>query len=71
MQVDLTMNLTMRKTRGLSAGGGISAKDHADGVTGFIGSTSFSQRNLFGLNQKLSATIEFGQVGLAGGLSTF
>ena len=56
------MNLTMRKTRGLSAGGGISAKDHADGVTGFIGSTSYSQRNLFGLNQKLSATVEFGQV---------
>ena len=62
------MNLTMRKTRGLSAGGGISAKDHADGVTGFIGSTSYSQRNLFGLNQKLSATVEFGQASPEPGL---
>ena len=42
------LNLTPRKTRGLSAGGGISAKDRASGLTGFIGSASFSQRNLFG-----------------------
>lgn len=62
LQVDLTLNLTPRKTRGLSAGGGISAKDRANGLTGFIGSASFSQRNLFGLNQKLSVTLEAGQV---------
>ena len=56
------LNLTPRKTRGLSAGGGISAKDRASGLTGFIGSASFSQRNLFGLNQKLAVTLEAGQV---------
>jgi hypothetical protein len=35
---------------------------HAEGaLPGFIGSASFSQRNLFGLNQKLAATVEIGQ----------
>lgn len=48
---------------GLSAGGGISAQAAADGaLPGFIGSASFSQRNLFGLGQKLAATLEVGQV---------
>ena len=62
-QVDLTLNITERKTGGLSAGGGISAQGHAEGaVPGFIGSCSYSQRNLFGLNQKLTATVELGQV---------
>jgi len=31
-------------------------------MPGFIGSFSYSQRNLFGLNQKLAATVELGQV---------
>lgn len=65
VQVDLTLNITERKTGGLSAGGGISAQGHAEGgVPGFIGSCSYSQRNLFGLNQKLTATVELGQVPL-------
>jgi hypothetical protein len=64
IQVDLTLNIVERKTGGLSAGGGISAQGHAEGaLPGFIGSCSYSQRNLFGLNQKLSATVELGQVG--------
>jgi outer membrane protein insertion porin family len=62
-QMDLTLNIVERKTGGLSAGGGISAQGHADGaMPGFIGSFSYSQRNLFGLNQKLAATVELGQV---------
>ena len=61
--MDLTLNIVERKTGGLSAGGGISAQGHADGaMPGFIGSFSYSQRNLFGLNQKLAATVELGQV---------
>jgi hypothetical protein len=63
LQMDLTLNIVERKTGGLSAGGGISAQGHADGaMPGFIGSFSYSQRNLFGLNQKLAATVELGQV---------
>ena len=63
-KVDLTLNIVERKTGGLSAGGGISAQGHAEGaLPGFIGSCSYSQRNLFGLNQKLTATVELGQVG--------
>ena len=35
---------------------------HAEGaMPGFIGSCSYSQRNLFGLNQKLTAALEAGQ----------
>ena len=62
-QVDLTLNIVERKTGGLSCGGGISSQGHSEGaLPGFIGSASFSQRNLFGLNQKLAATLEIGQV---------
>ena len=59
------MNLVERgKTGGLAAGAGISAQGHAEGAfPGFIGSASYVQRNLFGLNQKLAATVETGQVG--------
>ena len=36
---------------------------HAEGaMPGFIGSCSYSQRNLFGLNQKLIASFEAGQL---------
>ena len=63
VQVDLTLNIVERKTGGLSCGGGISSQGHSEGaLPGFIGSASFSQRNLFGLNQKLAATVEIGQV---------
>lgn len=62
VQVDLVLNVVERKSGGLSAGGGISAQGHAAGaLPGFIGSASYAQRNLFGLNQKLSATVELGQ----------
>ncbi len=63
VQVDLVLNVVERKTGGLSCGGGISSQGHSEGaLPGFIGSASFSQRNLFGLNQKLAATVEIGQV---------
>lgn len=67
-KVDLTLNVTERKKMGgLSAGGGISAANHMEGaMPGFIGSASYSQRNLFGLNQKLTSTVEIGQVRAAG-----
>ncbi|BDA46032.1 Outer envelope protein 80, chloroplastic [Coccomyxa sp. Obi] len=62
-KVDLVLNVVERKTGGLSCGGGISSQGHSEGaLPGFIGSASFSQRNLFGLNQKLAATVEIGQV---------
>lgn len=52
-----------RKTGGLGAGTGISAQAAGEGgFPGFVGSFSYSQRNLFGLNQKLSALVELGQV---------
>jgi outer membrane protein insertion porin family len=61
--VDVTLTLVERKTGGASAGGGISATGAADGaLPGFIGSASFSQRNVFGTGQKLAATAELGQV---------
>ena len=34
-------------------------------MPGIVGSCSYSERNLFGLNQKLAATVELGQVGSA------
>lgn len=62
-EVDVTLTLVERKTGGASAGGGISATGAADGaLPGFIGSASFSQRNVFGTGQKLAATAEVGQV---------
>lgn len=62
-QVDLTINLVERKTGGLGAGTGISTQSRGEGaLPGFVGSFSYSQRNLFGVNQKLSALIEMGQV---------
>ena len=62
-QADLVLNLVERPSGGVSGGGGISAQGHAEGaLPGFVGSASFVERNLFGLNQKLAATIEAGQV---------
>ena len=61
--VDVTLSLAERKMGGVSAGGGIAASGAADGaLPGFIGSASFSQRNLWGSGQKLAATLEAGQV---------
>lgn len=61
--MDLTINVVERKTGGFSAGGGMSARGLAEGaLSGVVGSCSYSQKNLFGLNQKLSASVEMGQV---------
>lgn len=61
-KVDLTINVVERSTGGFSAGGGISAQGGGDGgMPGFVGSCSYSQRNLFGLGQKLTASLELGQ----------
>lgn len=66
LQVDLNLNLVERKTGGISGGGGISATGHSEGnLPGVIGSAAYSQRNLFGLNQKLNASVEIGQVRLS------
>ncbi|KAI8467202.1 MAG: surface antigen-domain-containing protein [Monoraphidium minutum] len=60
-KVDLTINLVERKTGGLGAGTGISAQARGEGsMPGFVGNFTYSQRNLFGLNQKLSALVELG-----------
>lgn len=63
-RVDLTLELKERKkTGGLAAGGGISAAGSADNsLPGFIGTLSYSQRNLFGLGQRLVASAEVGQL---------
>ena len=64
LQIDLDVNLLERKTGGMGAGGGLSASAAADGglPSCFVGSFSYSEKNLFGLNQKLSARVEMGQV---------
>jgi outer membrane protein insertion porin family len=61
--VDLTLNVVERKTGGFSAGGGLSARGVMEGsLSGFIGSFAYTQKNLFGLNHKLAASLEAGQV---------
>jgi outer membrane protein insertion porin family len=64
-RVDLTVELKERaKTGGLAAGGGVSAAaapaDGGAGLPGFIGTASYSQRNLLGLGQRLVASAEVG-----------
>ncbi|PNW78727.1 hypothetical protein CHLRE_09g388097v5 [Chlamydomonas reinhardtii] len=62
-KVDLVLDLVERKTGGLSAGGGLSAAGSGEGAwPGLIGSFSYNERNLFGLNQRLSVSAEIGQV---------
>jgi outer membrane protein insertion porin family len=62
-RVNLVMEVKERKTGGLAAGGGISANGAAEGdLPGLIGTISYSQRNLFGLGQRLVASAELGQV---------
>lgn len=62
-QVDLVLEVKERKkTGGLAAGGGISAAGTSEGsLPGFVGTVSYSQRNLFGLGQRLVASAEVGQ----------
>lgn len=61
--VDLTLEVKeRRKNGGLAAGGGISAAGSSESsLPGFVGTVSYSQRNLFGLGQSLSAAAEVGQ----------
>lgn len=62
-QVDLTLEIKERKTGGLSAGGGISATGAMEGaLPGVVGEVAYSQRNLFGLGQRLVASAKLGQV---------
>ncbi|KXZ54331.1 hypothetical protein GPECTOR_5g414 [Gonium pectorale] len=62
-RVDLVLDLLERKTGGLSAGGGISAAAAGEGAwPGLLGSFSYNERNLFGLNQRLTVSAEIGQV---------
>ncbi len=62
-KLDLTVNVVERRTGGFSAGGGMSARGLAEGaLSGMVGSCAYTQKNLFGLNQKLTASVELGQV---------
>lgn len=62
-KLDLVINLVEKKTGGLGAGGGLSAHGSAaGGMPGIVGNFTFNEKNLFGLNQKLSAQAEIGQV---------
>ena len=61
--MDLALEIRERKTGGLSAGGGISATGAMEGaLPGVVGEVSYSQRNLFGLGQRLVASAKLGQV---------
>lgn len=61
--VDVIVNMKERKTGGLGCGGGLSAAATGEGAfPGLIGSFTYNERNLFGLNQRLSASAEIGQV---------
>jgi outer membrane protein insertion porin family len=57
-QIDVSINLVERKSGGLGAGGGLAQS----GGLGFVGSATYTEKNLFGLNQKLSAQVELGQI---------
>lgn len=62
-KLDLTVNVVERRTGGFSAGGGLSARGLAEGaLSGMVGSCAYTQKNLFGLNQRLTASLELGQV---------
>jgi len=61
--LDLTVSVVERKTGGFSAGGGMSARGLKGGaLSGMVGSCAYTQKNLFGLNQKLAASVEAGAV---------
>lgn len=62
-QLDLLLNLVERKTGGLGCGGGLSAAAAGEGGwPGLVGSFTFNERNLLGLNQRLSISAEVGQI---------
>jgi outer membrane protein insertion porin family len=52
LQIELVLNVVERKTGGLGMGGGLSTQARTEGsLPGFVGSFSYVERNLFGLNQ--------------------
>ncbi|XVF69667.1 hypothetical protein PTKIN_Ptkin11bG0100100 [Pterospermum kingtungense] len=61
-KVDLIMNVVERPTGRFSAGAGISSGITIDHLSGIFGSFAYSDRNLFGINQKLNISLERGQV---------
>ncbi|XP_022753573.1 outer envelope protein 80, chloroplastic-like isoform X2 [Durio zibethinus] len=61
-KVDLLLNVVERPSGRFSAGGGISSGITSDPLSGVFGSFAYSDRNLFGRNQKLNISLERGQI---------
>ncbi|XWS28278.1 hypothetical protein CRYUN_Cryun25bG0053000 [Craigia yunnanensis] len=61
-KVDLIMNVVERPSGRFSAGGGISSGITSGPLSGLFGSFAYSDRNLFGRNQKLNISLERGQI---------
>ncbi|KAG4132301.1 hypothetical protein ERO13_D08G023700v2 [Gossypium hirsutum] len=61
-KVDLIMNVVERPSGRFSAGAGISSGITSDLLSGLFGSFAYSERNLFGKNQKLNVSLERGQI---------
>ncbi|KAG8484914.1 hypothetical protein CXB51_021652 [Gossypium anomalum] len=61
-KVDLIMNVVERPSGRFSAGAGISSGITGDLLSGLFGSFAYSERNLFGRNQKLNVSLERGQI---------
>lgn len=64
-RVDLNFNLVEKQTKGISGGGGLTSIGQSEGaLPGIVANAAYSQHNLFGLNQKLNASIAIGQARL-------
>ncbi|TYI12864.1 hypothetical protein ES332_A08G018300v1 [Gossypium tomentosum] len=61
-KVDLIMNVVECPSGRFSAGAGISSGITSDLLSGLFGSFAYSERNLFGKNQKLNVSLERGQI---------
>lgn len=62
-RVDLNFNLVEKQTKGISGGGGLTSIGQSEGaLPGIVANAAYSQHNLFGLNQKLNASVAIGQV---------
>lgn len=61
--MDLNFNLVEKQTKGISGGGGLTSIGQSEGaLPGIVANAAYSQHNLFGLNQKLNASVAIGQV---------
>jgi len=61
-EIDLTLNVTEKRTSDLNAGFGTCPSDFTHGfLSGLIGQLDFSQKNLGGRNQKLNGKMELGK----------